>query len=351
MIENPSRHPHAPQAPLPVALPRLGLCCTFSAQPDFRFRTTTIAHLSRLLASDQGGAGARGFYEVLVRENLLTLERVLAWCAAQGIHAFRIGSDLWPRATHPMVVPWVDALMGDATIQHALSRIRQSAAAADIRLSEHPDQFLVGNSLRDEVVLGTIAELEWRARLGAALGVDVLCLHVGSGAPDRESALARWEGTLARLSPGVLERLAFENDDRVFTPEDILPWAMAWGIPLIYDAHHHRVNPDSLTEEDATELAIASWGEREPYFHLSSPRAGWEGGDARPHHHAIDVDDWPTVWTELLQGGARFTVDIEAKGKEEAVIALRTALQAVAFAPPSDLGPEAEHSARCVPAA
>ena len=327
MIDTPFRFPIIADAPSPVVLPRLGLCCTFSAQPDFRFRTTTIAHLSRLLAADPTGAGARRFYETLVRENLVTLERVLVWCASQGIHAFRIGSDLWPRATHPLVTGWVESLMADEGIRDSLSRIRLFAHAADIRLSEHPDQFLVGNSLREDVVLGTIAELEWRARLGETLGVDVLCLHVGSGAPDRESALARWEGTLARLSPAVLARLAFENDDRVFTPEDILPWSMAWGIPLIYDAHHHRVNPDGLSEEEATELAIASWGAREPYFHLSSPRAGWENGDARPHHHAIDVEDWPTVWTELLHAGVRFTVDIEAKGKEEAVIALQGALR------------------------
>lgn len=285
-----------------------------------------MAHLSRLVAADLSGAIATAFYRQIVSDNLANLETVLGWCRDKGVHAFRIGSDLWPRATHPLVSPWVEALFDSDDVLASFGRIRHFAAAHDIRLSEHPDQFLVGNSLRADVVNGTIAELEWRARLGSALGVDVICLHVGSGAPDRESALWRWDATLARLSPMVLARLAFENDDRVFSPEAILPACLAWGLPMIYDAHHHRVLPDSLSEDEATELAIASWGDREPYFHLSSPRAGWDAGDARPHHDMIEPSDWPQAWTAMVDAGVPFTVDIEAKGKELAVFALRSAL-------------------------
>ena len=308
--------------------PRLGLCCVFHDEPAFKFRTTTVAYLSRLVVDDSTGAGARAFYRRLVTDNLETLERVVTWCDENGVGAFRIGSDLWPRATHPLVVPWVEALFDDDDIRARFTAIRESASLRDIRLSEHPDQFLVGNSVRADVVNSTIVELEWRGRLGAALGVDVICLHVGSGAPDRESALWRWEATLARLSPAVLWRLALENDDRTFTPEQILPACLAWSLPMVYDAHHHRVNRDALTEEDATLLSIASWGDREPYFHLSSPRAGWKGSDARPHHDLIDVADWPPIWTEMWTANVPFTVDIEAKAKECAIFALRTAILA-----------------------
>lgn len=306
--------------------PRLGLCCTFLDEPELKFRTTTVAYLSRLLAADPSGATAFSYYERIITDNLTTLERVLVWCTTNGVHAFRINSDLWPRATHPLVTPWVDTLFEREDIQAHCTRIRTAAQAAEIRLSEHPDQFLVGNSLRAEVVLATVAELQWHGRLGDALGVDVICLHIGSGLPDRDSALWRWEPTLALLSPAVLAKLAFENDDRSFAPEQILPACLAWGLPFIYDAHHHRVLPDSLSEEEATEFAIGSWGNREPYFHLSSPRAGWNNGDARPHHDMIEPTDWPWAWTALSEAGVRFTVDIEAKAKERAVLQLRDML-------------------------
>ncbi|MBC8087460.1 MAG: UV DNA damage repair endonuclease UvsE [Phycisphaerae bacterium] len=301
--------------------PRLGLCCAFVAEPTLKFRTTTVAHLARLAQRSVGVAIE--FYGQLIRENLDALERVLSWCSVSGVHAFRINSDLWPRATHPLVIPWVHQLFDQPDIATQCRRIRETAHRFDIRLSEHPDQFLVGNSLRSDVVDNTIAELEWRGKLGDALGVDVVCLHIGSGLPDRETALWRWESALARLSPSVLNKLAFENDDRVFAPEHILPACLAWGLPLVYDAHHHRVFPDSLSQAEATEFAVASWGSREPYFHLSSPRAGWDSTDARPHHDMIEPDDWPGEWTAMWEAGAPFTVDVEAKAKEHAVLALR----------------------------
>ena len=53
----------------PVRLsPRLGLCCAFVDQPDFKFRTTTVAHLSRLAVIGERAAFA--FYEQIIVENL-----------------------------------------------------------------------------------------------------------------------------------------------------------------------------------------------------------------------------------------------------------------------------------------
>ena len=92
-------------------------------------------------------------------------------------------------------------------------------------------------------------------------------------------------------------------------------------MPLVYDAHHHRVLPDGLSEERVTRAAVASWATcehpREPVFHLSSPREGWDGPG--PHRHAdyIDPADWPAVWDDL-----EITVEVEAKAKELAVAKL-----------------------------
>ena len=255
----------SPDFPVRVS-PRLGLCCAFVEQPLLKFRTTTAAHLTRLRSTDEWAAFA--YYEKIIVDNLAVLSEVIEWCASNGVHAFRINSDLWPRATHPVAAGWVNELFTRADIVAQCTHIRELARTRDIRLSEHPDQFLVGNSLRNDVVDSTITELEWRGRLGDALGVDVICLHVGSGAPDRESALWRWENTLPRLSQSVLSKLAFENDDRTFAPEHILPASLAWNLPLIYDVHHHRVLQDCLSEDDATEFSIASWGDREAYFHF-----------------------------------------------------------------------------------
>lgn len=89
------------------------------------------------------------------------------------------------------------------------------------------------------------------------------------------------------------------------------------GLPLVYDVHHHRCLPDRLDEEEATEAAASTWGGREPWVHLSSPRGGWGSANPRLHADCIDPEDLPTAWR-----GRRMTVDVEAKAKERAVLAL-----------------------------
>ena len=114
--------------------------------------------------------------------------------------------------------------------------------------------------------------------------------------------------------------MTVENDDTIFTPADLLPVCQTTGIPLVYDAHHHRCHPDDLSVEQATEAALATWN-REPMFHLSSPIEGWDGPKPERHHDFIDVRDFPDCWRNL-----RITVEVEAKAKEAAALKLKLEL-------------------------
>ena len=84
--------------------------------------------------------------------------------------------------------------------------------------------------------------------------------------------------------------------------------------------HHHRCHPDGLTVEDASALARWTWERsgREPYFDVSSSANGWLGRDPRPHADFIDSADFPDCWI-----GFDFTMDVEAKAKELAVLKLK----------------------------
>ena len=152
--------------------------------------------------------------------------------------------------------------------------------------------------------------------MAAWVGADVVNVHGGGAYGDKQKALADFTRNLKRLSRQVRSRLTVENDDRTYSPADLLPLCRAERVPLVYDVHHHRCNEDGLSEEEATEQAIATW-DREPMFHISSPIEGWKGLNPKRHHDFIDPKDFPIFWYEL-----GITVEVEAKAKEVAVLKL-----------------------------
>lgn len=289
---------------------RLGLCCSFLEEP-IKFRTTTARYASTLSAGDR----AR-FYNELAHHNARSLIAALEYCAAHGIGAFRINSAFLPMFTHPDV-GWSLAHAAADGVTEALRAAGAARRALDVRLSFHPDQFVVLGSMRPAVVDASLAELEYMAQVAALVGAEQMTVHGGGAQNGKAESLERLAAGIARLSPLARSLLVLENDDRIYTVEDLLPVCEKVGVPLVYDVHHHRCNPDRLTVERATELAAATWGAREPWAHLSSPALRWRGRDPRPHADFIQPRDVPSCWL-----GRRLTIDIEAKAKEVAVLRL-----------------------------
>ena len=177
------------------------------------------------------------------------------------------------------------------------------------------------NSPRPDVVEASIRELEYQAEVAEWIGADVVNIHGGGAYGDKPKALADFTCNLDRLSSRVRSRLTVENDDKTYTPADLLPICKATGIPLVYDVHHHRCNPDGMSVEQATRMALATW-DREPMFHISSPIEGWDGPMPERHHDFIDVTDFPNCWRRK-----KITVEVEAKAKEVAVGRLKNELK------------------------
>ncbi len=294
---------------------RLGLCCLFRDQP-IKFVTTTATAAAKLKRADALSKLSR-----LCLTNADALLAALQFCADRGIGCFRINSQILPLKTHPTVGYAADELPDADEIVRRFRRCGNFVRRHRLRTCFHPDQFVVLNSQRPEVVEASTRELEYQAEVAEWVAADVINIHAGGAFGDKPKALADFARTVGRLSPRVRTRLTVENDDKLFTPADLLPVCRATGIPLVYDVHHHRCNRDELTVDEATTRAIATWN-REPMFHLSSPIAGWKGPKPAHHHDFIDIKDFPKCWHDL-----RLTVEIEAKAKELAVLKLKQALE------------------------
>ena len=289
---------------------RLGLCCIFLEQP-IKFRNTTVKAISSMPR-----AAGLAKLSMLCLANADALLESLGFCADNGIGCFRINSQILPVKTHAEQGYDVSDLPDDDEIVRRFRSCGNFARDHQIRTCFHPDQFVVLNSPRPEVVERSIAELEYQAEVAEWVGADVINVHGGGAYGDKPAALARFAQNLGLLSHRVRRRLTVENDDVTYTPSDLLPLCRLEGIPLVYDVHHHRCNQDDLSVEEATEQAIGTWNRR-PMFHISSPIEGWKGPNPRRHHDFIDIQDFPHCWR-----GLPLTVEVEAKAKEVAVLKL-----------------------------
>ena len=294
---------------------RLGLCCTFVSQP-IKFRIATAAHMKKFSRSEQLEK-----LSSICLHNALSLLQAIEFCASRGIGCFRVNSQFWPLKTHPESGYNFFDLPGSMEIEKILNQCRQKALEHKVRLSFHPDQFVLLSSPDPHIVKKSVEELDYQAEVAEMIGADVINIHAGGGYRDKLLALQRMGSEVKKLKPAVLKRLTLENDDRTYTPRDILPFCKGYKIPLVYDVHHHRCLPDGLSLQEATDAAIKTWN-REPLFHISSPKEGWQAGEPRWHHDYIDIQDFPREWYAL-----DITVEIEAKAKELAVLKLYNQLE------------------------
>lgn len=290
---------------------RLGLCCVFRDYP-IKFRTTTVAFVLRKFSEV---SERETFFSEIILHNLKALEEAIIYCGSHGIGCFRIYSQLFPLYTFSQCAYRVENLPQAREILAQLKVCCQKAKQLNIRLTFHPDQFVVLNSPNPLVVENSLKELEYHGWLAENLGADMINIHAGGSYGDKVKALKTLGNHLQRLSPIVLKRLTLENDDKSFSPTDLIPFCLKHHLPFVYDVHHHRCLSDTYSIERATEEALKTWN-REPLFHLSSPLEGWKGTKPERHHDYIDIKDFPLCWKTSFP----LTVEIEAKAKELAVL-------------------------------
>ena len=289
---------------------RWGLCCIFRDAP-IKFRRTTAKYSAKLSTDER----MRHLSDIC-RHNANSLLEALQFCRRNGMNAFRINSQILPLKTHPQLGYEIEDLPQSTDIVNAFKKCKTYCRQHNLRTSFHPDQFILLSSPNPEITRRSIADLRYQAEVAEWVGADVINIHAGGAYGNKNEALKRLVRQIRSLPRYVRRRLTLENDDRLYTPSDLLPVCKKLKIPLVYDLHHHRCLPDGRNVEDTTQQALKTWN-REPLFHISSPLCSWQDGNPRNHHDFIDSEDFPESWLNL-----DITVEVEAKAKELAVIKL-----------------------------
>lgn len=289
-------------------MPVLGLVCQTESS-DVRYRTITR---TRLLALDEP-ARERMLIELFC-ENLRRAARAAAYCNEHGIGLYRLPTGLLPFSDH-------DAGRGLLQHPHVLREMRaakRALRAAGIRVVSHPDQFVVLNSEREDVIRNSIAVLARETELMDGLGLPrtpaaAMILHGGKA--ERSGALVE---TIRALPAAIRSRLVLENDERAYGAADILAICRLAGVPMVFDAHHHLVKEQLQSYDDPsiasyTAAAAATWPD--PDLQLVHISNGRESLLDRRHSDTIAV--MPKAFKRVPY------IEVEAKAKERALFALR----------------------------
>jgi UV DNA damage endonuclease len=255
-----------------------------------------------------------------VEHNLDCLERVLRWNFEHGIGFFRITSDLVPFASHPVCrYDW------PRHFRDRFRRLGRFIRRHRMRISMHPDQFVLLNALDEKIVESSVRELDYHAQVLDLMELPLsarLQIHVGGVYGDKPAAKARLVAGYGGLAPAVRRRLVIENDDRSYTVADCLEVSRRCGVPVLFDVFHHRVNSSGETTRAALRSCAATWRRSDgpPMVDYSSQQPGQRRGRHAEH---IDARDF----REFLKAarGLECDVMLEIKDKE------KSALEAVAL--------------------
>lgn len=287
---------------------KLGYACINMSMPS-KFRTCRLRTVEE--------QGLEKVKEIAVH-NLAEVIRVLEWNATHEIYFFRMSSDLIPFASHSIMTwDWQQ----DADILALTAEISRLRELHGMRLSMHPGQYTIINSPRVDVVEKAIAELTYHQQLLDLVGGTDMILHIGGAYGDKKTASERFIQEYNGLSDDIKRLLRLENDDKIYTANDVLEISRATGATVCFDIHHHICNHEQ--DADAVQIVtdvFKTW-KMTPKMHISS---GKTGSEDRSHHDFIHLEDFRRLMG--LLAGRDADIMFEAKRKEQSVLKLREEL-------------------------
>jgi UV DNA damage repair endonuclease len=262
---------------VPETIRRIGYACktTFPDNPTetarYNFKSTTLSHLQKLDIESRDRK-----LESIIIHNLSALYNVM--CRMYHMfpekRMFRIGSDFLPMWDHPIAAPIYTRMRG--SIERSLRIIGDKAREVDVRLSFHPDQFVVIASPNPDVATRGIATLEKVAEIANLMGYNgwhdhgfAINIHAGAASVTTEDLRDTINN---RLSEDAYNFLTLENDEFSHNLEDLCE--LSDTVAIVPDLHHHWISQGHPLpyESSFVSTVIQSWRGVRPKLHLAMSR-------------------------------------------------------------------------------
>ena len=254
----------------------------------------------------------------LTLKNVKDLNSIISWNILNGYDFYRMSSGLAPWKTE---YDWED-LKDIDSIRRWFHSAGTMAKTHGIRLTSHPGPYNVLVSPKEEVVANCIKDLTIHGDEFDMMGLsrtpyNKINIHLGGAYGDKEASMKRFVKNFPRLPESVRSRLTLENDDKasMYSVKDLYYGIYKEiGIPIVFDYHHHQFCTGGMSEQEALEMALSTWGDIKPVTHYSeSRRDEQEDETIRVQAHS----DY--VYNKIEMYGNDFDIMVEAKAKELAV--------------------------------
>ena len=264
-----------------------------------------------------------------VTNNLNCLQQILEFNVANDLFFFRMTSDLVPFASHAVnTFNWQDYF------KDSLEQIGNYIKQNNLRISMHPDQFVVLNSPTESIVRNSFMELEYQCAIMDLMGLDKsakLQIHAGGVYGEKPKAISRFIAAYELLPQPIKERLVIENDDRLYSLADCLIIHGETGIPILFDNFHHECLNNGEPMAEALQLAAQTWQPEDGILMMdySSQAPGERKGK---HTATIQLELFREFLTHLQ--GLDVDIMLEIKDKEASALPAVALLKELGFIQP-----------------
>jgi UV DNA damage endonuclease len=280
-----------------------------------------------------------------LKTNLMHLDQILRYNVKNNFLFFRISSDLVPFASHPIC-----KLNWHRTFQSEFEEIGNFINKHNIRVSMHPDQFVILNSSNTKIVENSINELKNHCNILDAMCLDETAkvqIHVGGVYKNKQEAIDRFvrifNGISKFVDGSIKKRLVIENDDRLYSLMDCLSINQETGIPIVFDVFHHKLLNNDEPVRVALQKAMSTWKmsyDGLPIVDYSSQnmvnRGGENKGRRGRHTETIDLILFKRFLKETQD--LNFDIMLEIKDKEKSALKALELLRTNKIFVPMDSG-------------
>lgn len=248
----------------------------------------------------------------IISNNLQSLLNMLIYNVKNDIKLLRISSDLIPFGSSS-----INKLEWQHIFKNEFEQIGEYIRNNELRVSMHPGQYTVLNSVNDLVVQRAIDDLKYHCDILDLMQMDSshkIILHIGGAYNDKLDAINRFIKNYTALDARIKKRLIIENDDKIYNIREVLDISRKISIPVVYDNLHNYANPyDKNVSDKEWIIECSSTWEKEDgnqKIHYSQQDNNKKTGS---HSPTIHINEFLSFYNHIKECDTDIMLEVKDK--------------------------------------